>query len=81
MNHPIYNAIVTMSPNVRPLVIQRNVKRLERNIKEYKAKLEDIENAWPWGAPSKIVQDDYDYVYQCYIDDSELLAALKELAV
>ena len=73
-----YN-IVAMSPNVRPLVIQRNVKRLERNIREYKTKLEDIENTWSWGAQSKIVQDDYDYVYQCYIDDNELLVALEEL--
>ena len=62
-----------------PLRIDRNIKRLQRNIAEYNRQLVDIENACPWGAPSKMVQEEYDIIYSCYIDDSKTLEELLKI--
>lgn len=59
-----------------PLRIDRNIKRLQRNIAEYNRQLADIENA---GEPSKMVQQEYDMLYDCYIDDHKTLEALLKI--
>lgn len=59
-----------------PLRIDRNIKRLQRNVAEYSRKLADIENA---GEPSKIVQEEYDMLYDRYIEDSKTLEELLKL--
>lgn len=60
-----------------PLRIDRNIKRLENNIREYSRKLADIENTYPYGDCSKMVQEEYDMLYSLYIEDSETLEKLK----
>ena len=62
-----------------PLRIDRNIKRLRQNVAEYSRQLADIENACPWGAPSKMVQEEYDMLYDCYIDDHKTLEELLKI--
>ncbi len=59
-----------------PLRIDRNIKRLRQNVAEYNRQLADIENA---GEPSKMVQEEYDIIYSCYIDDSKTLEELLKI--
>ena len=60
-----------------PLRIDRNIKRLRQNIREYSLKLADIENAYPYGDCSKMVQEEYDLLYSLYIEENEILEKLK----
>ena len=59
-----------------PLRIDRNIKRLRQNVAEYSRQLADIENA---GEPSKMIQEEYDMLYDCYIDDHKTLEELLKI--
>ena len=69
-------------PNIEalahPLRIDRNIKRLQTNVREYSRKLADIENAYPMGDCSKMVREEYDLLYSLYIEDTKTLEILKE---
>ena len=70
-------------PNIEalahPLRIDRNIKRLQINVREYSAKLADIENAYPNGDCSKMVREEYYMLYSLYVEDSKTLEALLKL--
>ena len=62
-----------------PSRIDRNIKRLQINVREYSRKLADIENAYPMGDCSKMVRQEYDLLYSLYIEDRKTLEALLKL--
>ena len=71
MSHPNIEALA------HPLRIDRNIKRLQINVREYSRKLADIENAYPMGDCSKMVREEYDMLYSLYVEDSKILEKLK----
>ena len=70
MTHPNIEALA------HPLRIDRNIKRLQINVREYSAKLADIENTYPMGDCSKMVREEYDMLYSLYVEDSKTLEEL-----
>ena len=73
MTHPNIEALA------HPLRIDRNIKRLQINVREYSAKLADIENAYPMGDCSKMVREEYDLLYSLYIEDTKTLEELLKI--